>query len=356
MEETNLIVQMPANALEVFKPGALDPILSAIEAEVKRHTPDLSTAKGRKEIASLAAKVAKSKVYLDNLGKDLVSEWKKKSATVDAERKRMRDNLDALKVEARQPLTEWEEAEEKRVAGIRAVIDGFHAQASGVYASADELQEALDGLCHYNPVDDSFAEFQTEAQMALDFAIKTLADRVAQQLQHEADQAELERLRKADEERQNREAEEARQRAESERKSREEQERRDREERIRREAEEKAMRDAEERERRLIAEKEQAERQAKEAAERAEREKREAVERAELQAEEAARRERERIAAEKAKADAEIKRREESTRIRGNVRKKAVAAMVAEGLNQEAAELLFSAIDAGKIPNVTVRY
>jgi hypothetical protein len=30
--------------------------------------------------------------------------------------------------------------------------------------------------------------------------------------------------------------------------------------------------------------------------------------------------------------------------------------MVAEGLNQKAAELLFSAIDAGKIPNVTVRY
>jgi DNA repair exonuclease SbcCD ATPase subunit len=277
---------------------------------------------------------------------------------VDAERKRMRDNLDALKVEARQPLTEWEETEEKRVAGIRAVIDGFLAQATGAHAgvSADGLQDALDGLCHYDPVDDSFGEFQTETQIALDFAIKTLTDRVAQQRQHEADQAELERLRKAEEERQNREAEEARQRAESERKAREEQERRDREERIRREAEEKAMLDALERERRLIAEKEQAERQAKEAAERAEREKREAVERAKFQAEEAARREREHIAAEKAKADAEIKRREESTRIRSNVRKKAVAAMVAEGLNHEAAELLFSAIDAGKIPNVTVRY
>ncbi|EES5368095.1 cell envelope biogenesis protein TolA, partial [Escherichia coli] len=35
--------------------------------------PDITTAKGRKEIAYLAYKVAQTKTYLDGLGKDLVA-------------------------------------------------------------------------------------------------------------------------------------------------------------------------------------------------------------------------------------------------------------------------------------------
>ncbi len=43
-----------------------------------RSSPDIDTRKGRKAIASLAAKVARSKTYLDGLGKDLVAGWKRR--------------------------------------------------------------------------------------------------------------------------------------------------------------------------------------------------------------------------------------------------------------------------------------
>jgi hypothetical protein len=357
VEETKeLIVPLPATALEIYKDGGLDPILSAIEAEVRNHKPELGTAKGRGEIASLSHKVAKSKVYLDNLGKDLVSEWKKKSAVVDAERKRMRDKLDSLRDEARQPLTEWEQAEEKRVSEIREAINSFHRAGSAAYENAAGIQKALDCLNRFSPADDSFAELKGEAQMALDVAIKTLHQSLEKQRKHEADMAELERLRQAEEERKARELEEARKREETDRKARAENERQEREERIRREAEEKAKREAEERERRLIAEKERVEREAKQAAERAEREKQEAEARANRQAEEAARRERENIERQRLAEEAERKRREENTRIRNNVKKKAVGAMVVVGFQLADAEIMFNAIDLGQIPNISVRY
>ncbi|OCS62006.1 hypothetical protein BBZ50_02590 [Escherichia coli] len=48
--------------------------------------PDITTAKGRKEIASLAYKVAQTKTYLDGLGKDLVAELKEIPKLIDANR------------------------------------------------------------------------------------------------------------------------------------------------------------------------------------------------------------------------------------------------------------------------------
>ena len=54
-------------ATELFKPGAIDPILDAIRAEVRREAAclDISTEANRKAIASLAFKVAKSKTFVD---------------------------------------------------------------------------------------------------------------------------------------------------------------------------------------------------------------------------------------------------------------------------------------------------
>jgi hypothetical protein len=362
IEEKGLIIPLPTSAMEIFKPGAIDPILSAIEAEVKKHTPDLTTKKGRDNIAALAYKVAKSKTYLDGLGKDLVAEWKTKSAAVDAERKRMRDKLDALKDEARQPLTAWEEAEEKRVADIRARIQYFHDATQYRYETADEVAKTLDVL-RGDDVDDSFADLKGEAQMAKDYAVKVLEDLLAKMRQHEADQAELARLRKAEEDRKEKEAEEAHQREESERKAREEKERAEREERIRREAEEKAKREAEERELKLLADKEAAERREKEAAQRAEQEKAEAVRQAELKAKtEADRIERERLAKEeaerqeKARQDAEAARKAADVEHRRTVNQEALAGLIAAGLSEAQGKKVITAVASGLVPHVAIKY
>jgi len=102
-------------ALEVFTSDNAETLVSKIEGEVRSFIPDLETDKSRKEIASLSAKVSKSKVILDGLGKTLVSEWKNKAKVVDAERKMIRDRLDCLRDEARKPLTEWEDIEKKKI-------------------------------------------------------------------------------------------------------------------------------------------------------------------------------------------------------------------------------------------------
>ncbi len=102
-------------ALDVFAPGKTDLLITQIEKEVRSFIPDTSTPAKRKDIASLAFKVSQSKTLLDKLGKSLVTDWKAKAGLVDKERRQVRERLDALRDEARQPLTEWENAEKIKI-------------------------------------------------------------------------------------------------------------------------------------------------------------------------------------------------------------------------------------------------
>jgi hypothetical protein len=114
-ETTDLIQVEQLNPIALFTEGGLDVVLEEIEERVRNQVPDLETSAGRKAIASLARKVSSSKVVLDDLGKNLVADWKAKSKKVDVERKKARDRLDALRDEARKPLSDWE-AEKERIA------------------------------------------------------------------------------------------------------------------------------------------------------------------------------------------------------------------------------------------------
>lgn len=123
MEDKGLITYEETTALAAFtNDEGLDPYIKQAEDIVSGFEHDLSTAAGRKKTASLASKVAKLKIKLDDLGKDLVSEWKTKAKVVDKNRKFMRDSLDELKIEARKPLTEWED-EQAKVEAERAAKD-----------------------------------------------------------------------------------------------------------------------------------------------------------------------------------------------------------------------------------------
>ncbi|KPR49860.1 hypothetical protein [Citrobacter freundii] len=122
-EVTDLVVIERANALTVFKSAdQIEEILAKVEREVMSFVPDVTTAKGRKEIASLAYRVSQTKSYLDGLGKDLVADLKEVPKLIDANRKTVRDRLDALRDKARQPFTEWEEEQERIKAEEQARI------------------------------------------------------------------------------------------------------------------------------------------------------------------------------------------------------------------------------------------
>ncbi|EOI1538725.1 hypothetical protein [Citrobacter freundii] len=114
-EVTDLVVIEKSSAMAVFTNNEqLDPIIEKIEKEARSLVPDVSTKKGRDAIASMAHKVARSKTYIDNAGKDLVAELKALPKQIDESRRIVRDRLDALKDEVRRPLTEWE-AEQERI-------------------------------------------------------------------------------------------------------------------------------------------------------------------------------------------------------------------------------------------------
>ncbi|WP_432372364.1 hypothetical protein ACRPHP_16710 [Pantoea allii] len=321
-ESTDLVVIEKANALTVFKSADhIEEILQKVEREVMSFVPDVTTAKGRKEIASLAYRVSQTKSYLDGLGKDLVAELKEVPKLIDANRKTVRDRLDVLRDKARQPVTDWE-AEQDRI------------------KAEEEARIAAEKLA---------------AQIESDHEIALLMDEKIDRERAEA-AAEAERKRIAHEEEIRRQAAE--------------QARIEAEQAAQRERDAAAKREAD-----LQAAKEKAEADAKAAQERAEREKREAAELAERQRLEAAQRaEREKqeaIAAERRKAEAaEAARKAEEKRIADEAAARAandahrkaigtavVNALIAHaGLSRDDAIKTLVALKDDLIPHTSITY
>jgi len=329
---SELVVIEKNNVSEVFKAGGMDSIIASIKEQVDL-VPDVSTAKGRKEIASTAHKIAKSKTYLDGLGKDLVTGIKQQAKVIDAERKKARDQLDALKEEIRKPLTEWEDAEKERVLDIQKRINVFSLAMEQEYTTSSKLKLSL-GVIEAIEIDDSFAEFAVEAARAKDLAVTHLKAKYIT-LKDEEEKAELAAKAEAE---------------------RIEKERIEREERIAKEAAENARLEAEAK---AKAEAEEKEREAKaqiEAAQRAEAEAKLAAERAEREKKEAADNERRRIEAEKkAKEEAEEKR-QANLEHRAEIHSNAKQCFIENGIKEDTAVKVITLISKGLIANVSIQY
>lgn len=321
-EIMDLVVIEKKNAMAVFTNNdQLDPLIEAIEKEARSLVPDVTTKKGRDAIASMAHKVARSKTYIDNAGKDLVAELKALPKQIDESRRVVRERLDALKDEVRRPLTEWEE-EQERIKAEEA-MNALHAEA---LAMNEEFDRQL------------AARIESDHEMAL--LMNDAFDR---------EQAE----KKAEAERQ--------------RIFREEEMVRRAEEKAKREAAEQAQREidaAAAREREAILAKERAEREQREAAERAEREKQAAVEAERRKAQEEAdrirreaeQREQAHLAEEKRKAD-EQARREADVKHRKAVGTEIVKALMANtSLTRDQAIEVLTAIKDGNIPHTGISY
>lgn len=320
----------------------IEGLIKDIREKASSVVGDLNTAKGRRAYISMAANVRSTKTAIDEAGKKLVAEMKKRPALVDASRKKVRDSLDELAVEIRKPVTEWE-AEQKE------------KEFNAMWDEALELDAKI------------------TAERAAALAAKIEADHEMALLMNE----------KID-----REREEARQKAE--------QAKREHEERIKREAEEKARREADEaakreieaaaaREREALLAKERAEREAKELAEKAERHRIEAEQRAEREKKEAAekaeRDKQQAIAEEQRKAHEEAERikreneQKEQARLaeekrikdeearraadkehRKTVNNKALQDLISAGVPEECAKLCITAIAKGNITAISINY
>ncbi|MFW1646246.1 hypothetical protein [Acinetobacter guillouiae] len=346
--EQNVIVAAFNNA------NGIQAIVDQIKAQVSSIVPDVTTAKGRKEIASLAYKVAQSKSAIDAEGKKLKEQYTVVTNKIDADRKFARDELDAERDRIRQPLTDWENAEKDRVAkheGAIAEIKNYALISNE--ATSNDIKEVI-SIVENAIVDSSFEEYEEQAKIAKYETIEKLRTALTTREKYEAEQAELERLRQADIERQQKERDEkiAREAADK----------------ARVEAEAKALADrkraeqekleAEQREARLKLEKEQAELREQQLKQQAiEREKQ-----AEIDRQKAVEAERLRIEQEaKAKADAERKAEEARIANREHMRsihKEVTKALIGlnTGLSDVQIKDIITAIAKKQIPHISIKY
>lgn len=355
MTEVLELTELPPaeTALQIYQtPNGLDPYIERIRQEVTGHAPNLKTDKGRKEIASRAFKVRKIKTALDSLGKEQVDRLKEIPKLIDAERKRMRDELDALADEVRKPLTDWEEAEANRVALHRADLDGMAEQAREVGGLDVETLRQRIAIVESVVIGESWEEFEAEAHRVKAKALEILNAALAERQKYEAEQAELAELRRkqAEQEQKDREAEIARQAAEKARADAEAKAQAEREAAAKREADAKAAAERADRERAEAIERQ------KQAEARAEAEKLAAEQRAKDAAEAARQAEIKRQADAKAAEEAAQRKREADIAHKASINNAALAAFIENGLPDECAKQAVILIAKGLIPAIRIKY
>lgn len=355
MTDLAIIEIAPDMAPAIYVENGLDSFLEKIRAGVNE-VPDLSTAKGRARIASLAAQVSRSKTAVEKPGRDYLKRLKEQPKVVEAELRRFVTECDQLRDEVRRPLTEWEDAEKARTEALQQRLVDLRALAevidtAGNYLPSADIQARI--LEAKSVVlDDSWQERAAEAGVAKDSTIQQLEASlvIAQKREHEA--AELDRLRKEAEEKARLEREE------NIRREAAEQAKRDAEAKAQAEIDAAARRESEARaateraEREKIEAKKKAEREAKAAAEKAEQEKNAAIaaeRRRHEEAESALLAEQKRIAEEEARRAADKEHRR-------SINRQAISDLIESGLTQEMAEKALIAIASGKVSAVSIKY
>lgn len=316
--EITLISAPRENIIAAYRDANLmEGIISAVEESVRAEIFDVTTLAGREAAKSLAYKVARSKTFIDAIGKDLTEEARRVTADVNARRKVITDRLDALRDEVKAGAAAWEQAETERKDALLSRMKVFQDQELWSLLASEPLKQQHDKISAI-AIDDSWQEFQAEAEIAKAAALAHIEMEITRAEAAEAERRELEELRafKAEQERIKAEAEEAKRR-------------------------EAAEREAEDRRRKDEAER--AEREARAAAEReAEAKRREAA-----AAEAAALRERQRIEQEQERERAEAEKLARNKKHRAAVKSDAVD-FLARFTNIHDAEAAFEAIAAGE--------
>ena len=183
------------NAPAIYVAGGLGQFFDAVKAEVTGEVPDLTTVKGRARIASLAATVSKSKKAVETPGRDYLKRLKEMPKVVEAELREFVTKMDNLRDATRQPLTDWEDADQarkdKHVDGIQAIKDLAVFEVTPTAARVADTITQLEMVA----ISDTWEEFLAEAAQVKDETLVKLRSLLAERTQYEAEQAELVRLR-----------------------------------------------------------------------------------------------------------------------------------------------------------------
>lgn len=299
-----LVVIEQATALDLFKaPAKAQELVNYVAGEVAKELVeleglDLNVGVNRNKYISLAAKVTKTKTYVEGIGKEIAADLKKLPKLVDESRKLIKDQLDKLSEEVRKPATDWEIADKERQEAeeLARIMPYLHAEALEMNAEHDRL----------------IAEKETQ-RIAREEEMKRQAAEQARLAAEQKAQQEIEAAAQRE-----REAKEAAERAE-----------REKQEAIQR-----------------------AEQAAKEAKERAEREKQAAIEAERKKALEA---EQARLAEEEYKRQEDAKRQEDKEH-RRVFNQEALKALISNGFDEKLATEFIKLVASNQIPHITMNY
>lgn len=324
MSDKELLVVNESNRQQLLdnftSADGLKEVINLVKNEVDSFEHDLSTGVGRKRTASLSAKVSKVKTKLDGMGKDLVADWKAKAKVVDQSRREMREELDALRDEARRPLTEWEAEEESR-----KKREAEEAEAKALVLQIESEHEI--GLLLNEKFDRERAEAKAEAErIAREEAERKERERVEHEAKLRREAAEKAEMEKA-------EAIERQKKAEEDARIAEE---------MRKRQAKLAERAAAEAEKLLVEREAKARIKAEEAAKQA--------------AEDARLAEIKRQEEEQARIKREEEAREANRRHVGNIRRQAKEDLISAGLTEEDAKVAVLAISNKSIRNISIKY
>lgn len=340
----NDLALLPENPVAVLTDAkTYSEFYAKMKAETDAFVPDISTVKGRGEIAALAYKVTRTKTAIDAAGKKLNEEAREKINAVDASRRKIREELDALADAVRKPLTEWDDAEKARKDRIeqdRAVIADLYVSIHPADTS-DELRRRWNELDQFHPNIETHRDEMAEIVELRQKGLDVLAIALDRAVMHEAAQAELTKLRA--------EAE-AREIAEREREAVETAKRIE-QERVEREKAEAAKREQERHDREARA----VETARAEALAKAHREHAEQMANIEAENRRLAQAEADRLAAVE-KTKREEAARQADRKHRGEIMKAAKETMMTFGADEETARKIVLAIVAGEIPNTRISF
>ena len=348
MNQTAQVIK--AEDFQIIEFNEFESKLADFKAKYDGIVYDLTDDAQEKQARSDRLSIGKVVSKLDSTHKDLKAPLKAKTDLIDAERKRIKDDLLAVQDKIKGQIAEHERKIQEHAEMLQGKVDEI--ENLGVF---DELfkYSSTDIKLRFNiadgiDVDDSYEHRKADATLAKIDVIKKLESLFAAAQESEAEQAELDRLRKeaAAREQADREqkiADDAAKAATARALAAEQAVERAEQEKV--EAAAKAVRDQEEAEQRAIR-----------AADQAKQDQIDAVERERKAAEQ---REQARISAElaaKAEEAAEAKRREKNRTHRASINNAAVQCFVDGGLTKVAATAAVKLIAQKKIDSVTISY
>lgn len=340
--------------------------LKELIAREQTVTFDYESEKGNKEARSYVANLRKSKTAVDEARKKEKESSLNYGRRVDSEAKEIISQIDSLIDKHAKVLEEIKQREENRVLTIRKRIENIEKayltkNPDGSNLSSSTITGLL-GKVQGVAINDTFGEFQPQAQTAKDAAIFRLGELYNQAVVYEKEKKELEELRikQAEQEKKDYEAKlvceaEEKVRQENERKVQQEREDASRREQTLKFEAEKKERERAEHDRKVAESHEQALQFERDKAARLEREKIEAEQKAQKAKELAEASLADRLKKEKE----EIEARERDKKHRTAKEDETIRSLLtvpALNNNANAAYEIVKAISLGKIKNVSINY